>query len=115
MLGCESQLDSVKSLEWEKLQHPGSRASALLRFRLLTDQGMEFQQLGDGIWGTHKRFFASISFHSKSGQIKDLDGVVEEVFKLLPRSPYGPNEKCTPIKLDPGFCACADQAELRNH
>lgn len=102
MLGCELQLDSVKSLE-EKLQDPGGRASALLRFRLLTDQGMEFQ------------FFASISFHSKSGQIKDLDGVVEEVFKLLPRSPYGPNEKCTPMKLDPGFCACADQAELRNH
>jgi len=100
LLGCESQLDSMQQLE-HQLKIPGKAANGLLRFRLLTSEGMEFQ------------FFTTVSFRSLSGHSKDLHATVDEIFKLLPRSAYGPNEKCTPSNLDPAFCACAEKEELQ--
>ncbi|CAE7294527.1 HERC1 [Symbiodinium natans] len=100
VLSCEMHLPSYQRIQ-ENLQGAGNQERTILRIRMLTTVGMEFE------------FCAYMRFKSLSGHLQDVEGYVDELLQLFPRSRYRPNEKCTPQNLDPAFCACGDQAELR--
>ena len=68
-------------------------------------------QMSCNCWFVISQCFLVILFLTKKGSEWFFSDFLE-VWRALCRSPYGPNEKCTPMKLDPGFCACADQAGL---
>ncbi|CAE6921723.1 HERC1 [Symbiodinium sp. CCMP2592] len=100
LLNCEMHLPSYQRIQ-HNLQGKGKEDRTIIRLRMLTTHGMEFE------------FYVYMRFKSLSGNLQDVEGYVDEFLKLFPRSRYRPNEHCTPTNLDPAFCACGDEAELR--